>query len=143
MKLPTLLARKLLKDHISVRMGKPIDVNDALAEYQKMAVVGLDIETCIAALNVWVKPSHQINLNKLPPNAPEYLALKSVFELTSKDVLGCAVDTIMGIMDAPVGSTKDKLAAAAVINELYGEKELIKDEMLTDRLMINLVGKGS
>ena len=141
MKLPTQLAARLLSDHIKVRCIRPIETQDAIATFQKMAIVGEPIETCIQALNVWLDITKQINLDRLPSGTPEKAALLTVHTLSKKDILGEAISAITAIMDAPTGAMKDKLAAAAIINELYGDKELIKDEVLTDKLMINLVGK--
>ena len=137
MKLPTRLARLLIEDHVNARIIKTVDTTQAIASFQRLAVANAPFETCLGALVLWFA----IDKRKIAENSPEMEAIRLSYDLTKQEVLGTAIDAIMHIMDASVGASKDKLAAAAIINELFGEKELIHDSVLTDRLMINLVGK--
>lgn len=134
MKLPTVLGKQLLIDHFKVRMEKPEDAYLAVAAFQRMAITST-LEDAVAAVKPWFKISNR----EIAENSPEMAAIMACYAVAKKDVLGHAIDAVMAIMDSPVGGSKDKLAAAAIVNELFGEKELIKDEVLTDKLMINLV----
>ena len=69
-------------------------------------------------------------------------ALSLIHQISKEDVLGLAVESLIDITAKSNGNNRDKIAAIAVLNELYGDKELISDETLTDKLVVNLVGKG-
>jgi hypothetical protein len=137
MKLPTTLGSQLLRDHFAARMDKPVEAKDAVAAFQRMCLVA-DLEMAMSAVKPWFKPEHQV----ISENTPEMAACIAVHSCVKQDVLSVAIDAVLGIANSPVGSTKDKLAAAAIINELYGERELITDAVLTDKLVLDLVGDG-
>lgn len=140
MKLPTKLGRLLLEEVVAERIetgGTNPSPAQVVAAFQRMALV-TDFEESLSAVQMYFKEDKRV----FPTDGKTMKALRITYDLTKKDVLGHAVDAIMQLMDAPMGATKDKLAAAAVINELFGEKELIKDEQLTDRLLINLASKA-
>jgi hypothetical protein len=61
--------------------------------------------------------------------------------LVRPDVLGLAIESLVQL--ATHGrSEKERLAASVILNELYGEKELVDTNSLTDKLLVNIV-KGS
>lgn len=134
-KLPTRLARHMLENHFSVRMIDTIDTVEAVGTYQRMSLVTGQSEAWEATLP-WFRPEHRTVLE----NTPEYRALTAVHTLAKKDVLGQAVDCLVGIINNATGSTKEKIAAATIINELYGEKQLTNEKGLADRLILNLGG---
>jgi hypothetical protein len=71
----------------------------------------------------------------------QMIGLKLIGSMAKSDCLSLAMERLVDVVETS-RSDKDKIAASAIINELYGEKELIADVKLTDRLMINLVGDG-
>ena len=132
--LPTILGKQLLKDMLGTRMEDASDAYLAVAAFQRMALTS-DFKTAKAALEPWLVVENRIF------SKTEEERLQACFDLTKPDVLGHAVDSMMAIMGSANGALKDKLAAAVIMNELFGEKELIKDGVLTDKLMISLVEK--
>lgn len=135
MKLPTVLGQQLLLDRFRARMDDPADASQAVAAFQRMALVA-DLETAVNATKPWFA-----NKNRhIAKDSPDMGAMKLVHSTVKQDVLGMAVDAIIGVMQAGMGSTKDKLAAAAIMNELFGDKQIIQDAVLTDKLVMNLVG---
>ena len=135
MKLPTILGKQLLTNYISVRMVDAEDVDDAIAGYQRMALVA-DQETAWAATIPWFKPECRTVMD----GSPEHKALVAVHTMVKPDVLGHAVDCLLGIVNNHTGSTKEKIAASTVINELYGDKQIMQDKGLADKLILNLGG---
>lgn len=104
--------------------------NFALAAFQQMALAG-DLDDCMRAIAPYLG-------GKL--NQQHKQCLELIFTLTRKDVLGQAVE---GLMEVATNSrnSKDKVTAATILHELYGEKQLINEESLTDKLVVNLVSK--
>jgi len=137
MKLPTILGKHLLTDAFKVRMVEPDEVHEAIASYQRMCLVGSLEDAWLAAM-VWFRPEHR----RIPTTGAEHQALLSVHSLVKQDVLGIALDSLIAVTGSQTGALKDKITAAALINELLGEKELIKNGALTDKLVISLVEKG-
>lgn len=139
MKLPTPLAVQLLEDILNPKVmgldGYRTDVRDAVAAFQRMAAVA-DYETAIVALTSTLKPDER------KFNVFETKLLKLCYDTTKSDLLAHAVDAIMALTDGQNVASKDRLAAAAIINEFYGEKHLIEDGVLTDKLIVNLIGDG-
>lgn len=133
MKLPTILGKQLIGDMLKARMEDPTAAYQAVAAFQRMALTA-DFETSLDSVKPWLLPEHR------QFHSHELAKLKAVYNVTKNDVLGHAIDSMLEMMDGQ-GATKDKLAAAAVINELFGEKHVITDSKLTDRLMINLADK--
>lgn len=137
MKLPTILGKQLLKDHFAARMDDPMDAVDAVAIYQRMCLVG-GMEMALAAVKPFFKPSCRV----IKKDTPEWAALALVSETVKQDVLGLAMDALVGIVNAGMGSSKDKITAAAVLNDLFGDKQVIQDSVLTDKLVMNLVSNS-
>lgn len=133
--LPTRLARHMLEDHFRARMIDSIDTIDAVATYQKMCLVA-DKDSAWEATKVWFKPEKRI----CAEDSPEGKALTAVHALAKQDVLGLAIDAMVVIVNKSGGSDKEKLTAASILNELFGEKESTVAG-LADKLVLNLVGK--
>lgn len=133
MKLPTVLGKQLLGDWAQARCLNEADAYLAVAAFQRMALT-TDYETAIEAIKPWFKPQHRRIADK------DQELLKAVYNITKPDLLGHAIDSIAEAMNNKTGPLKDKVAAATIINDLYGEKEIIKDAKLSDRLLISLTG---
>lgn len=73
------------------------------------------------------------------PNEQQIIGFKLIGEMAKCDVLSLAMEVLIDTVESS-RSDKEKIAAATVINELYGDKQLVSDVKLTDKLMINLVG---
>lgn len=107
---------------------------DYLGRFQRLCLVS-DYDTAVKALvphmseRVGMEGNHKT-------------ALELIHRISKEDVLGLAVEALVNVTQQTNGSSKDKIAAAAILNELYGDKELISEETLTDKLIVNLVGKG-
>ncbi len=134
--IPTALAKRLLMDHFRARMDDPSDALIAVSEYQRMCLVASEDEA-LSVIKSHFKPEHR----KIT-GAEELAALKLVHATVKQDVLGLAVEALVAIVSSHNGGSKDKLLAASMLNDLYGEKELIQQSTLTDKLVVDLVGKG-
>jgi len=103
---------------------------NALEAFQRMSLVS-DYEDCIKVFVTYI--DYKLELKHTN-------CLKNIYNMSKKDVLSIAMDNLLTVCER--GNSKDKIAAATVINELFGEKHLIEDVKLTDKLMINLVDGG-
>lgn len=101
-------------------------------QYQRMCLVA-DETVAMSALRPYIGAA-------LLPAHKQMLSL--IYSMCKSDILSLAVEALVNTAENS-RSDKDKIAAATVVNELFGEKELIKDVKLTDKLMINLVGNAS
>lgn len=103
-----------------------------LGQFQRLSLV-TDYDTAIKAVvpHLDVKPSKQ-----------HVLSLKMIHEISKNDILSIAMERLVDVVESS-RSDKEKVSAATIINELYGDKDLIKDVKLTDRLLINLVGNDN
>jgi len=111
-------------------IDKPHNFRIGLGIYQRLALVS-DQETCMRAIMPYI-------CEKLTQQHQQ--VLKLIYDMAKSDTLGIAVESLVDTAENSK-SPKDRVAAATVINELYGEKHLIEDVKLTDKLLINLVGK--
>lgn len=134
--LPTRLARHMLEDYFNLRMLDPVDTVEAVGTYQRMCLCGTQEEAWEAA-KMWFRPESRTYL----PDSPEGMSLTAVHSLAKQDVLGLGLDALVRIVTRTTGVEKDKIAAATILNELYGEKEITSVSGLADRLVLNLVPK--
>jgi hypothetical protein len=132
MKFPTRTAVALAEaSDLSRLFEKPVQWKDGLGHFQRTALVA-DLDTCMRV----VMPHIDKKLS-----LADKQAFQLIHELAKPDVLGLAMEALVEALDRKNSASKDMVAAATVLNELYGEKHLIEDVKLTDKLMINLVGK--
>ena len=136
MKLPTPLGIQILEHRFKVRMteynmGQP---RGCVAAFQRMALVA-DFDVSMACIQPWFDKGEPMK-----EGDEDYEACKAIYGLVRKDVLGYAIGTVFETMTGHT-SDKDKLQAAEVLNGLFGEKEQINDSTITDKLIVNLVGK--
>ena len=136
MKLPTDLGKRLLLNYFRVRMEHPSEAHIAVGDFQRMALVGT-IEDALATTVSWFKPEHRV----IGKKGEEWTAIELCYSTVKQDVLGLAVDALLSV-SCDSGSSKDRIAASAILNELYGDKELVSNSVLTDKLVVDLVGKG-
>jgi hypothetical protein len=99
--------------------------------FQRLSLVA-DYDTAIRGVTPYIH-------RKLTPEDSTVFTL--LYGMAKKDVLGLAVEALLEVAETSK-SHKEKIAAAAVLNELYGDKDLVKDVSLTDRLIVNLVGNS-
>lgn len=137
MKLPTMLGRKMLEDHFKARCEKDIDSMDAIATFQSLALAGSTFDECWEACTIWFK----VEGKRLAPNCPERTKAETIHNLVKQDVLGLAVGALTDIASSTSAPAKDRTAAAIVLQELYGDKDLIQKDTITDRLVMNFQGK--
>jgi len=126
---PTKTATALAKaSELDTVFVDPVTWQMDFAVFQRLALVA-DYETCVRALmpKISRKLTEQHNI-----------VLKLIYDMAKSDVLGLAIESLCDVAEKASG--KDRIAASTVLNELFGEKQLIEDVKLTDRLMINLVG---
>lgn len=109
-------------------IDKPHNFRIGLGVYQRLALVA-DQETCMRA----IMPYICVKLNEQHKQV-----LRLIYDMAKSDTLGLAVEALVDTAENSK-SPKDRVAAATVLNELYGEKHLIEDVKLTDKLLINLV----
>lgn len=136
MTLPTPLAKRLLMDHFRARMEDPSEAGMAVGDYQRMSLVGTEAEALSVVLS-YFKPEHR----KIS-GADELSALRLVHDTVKQDVLGMAVEALVNVASAHNGSSKDKILAATILGDMYGDKEVMQHTTLTDKLVVDLVGKG-
>ena len=127
--LPTVTG-KLIFQNLSLKLTIQ-QVNICSALFQRMALV-TTFEDSLEALQVQLRDIGELT-------AQDQADLALVYKLTKHEVLGLAVETLSDVTQSQLAAQKDKVSAATVINELYGEKELIKDSVLTDKVVLNLV----
>jgi hypothetical protein len=126
----------MLEDYFNVRMTDPVDTVEAVGTFQRMCLTGSE-EEAWEATKMWFKPQCRTVIK----DSPEAVALTAVHRLAKQDVLGQGLDALVRIVSRSGGADKDKLAAATILNELYGEKEITSMQGVTDRLIMNLVPK--
>ena len=102
-----------------------------LGQYQRLSLVS-EHDTAFKA----VAP-----LLTSKPDDQQMLAFKLIGTMVKSDALSLAMEQLIDMAES-ARSEKERLAAATVVNELFGEKQLIEDVKLTDKLMINLVNSG-
>jgi hypothetical protein len=133
-RLPTDLGMTIIGDLVKSRLRETVHTKEAVTAFQRMALVST-LEDSIEAMNYWVKPEHKRWAK------PEKDQLEVAHRLVRPDVLGLAIESLVQL--ATHGrSEKERLAASVILNELYGEKELVDTNSLTDKLLVNIV-KGS
>ena len=137
MRLPTVLGKQLLSEPLKPLMKEESDAYKAVAAFQRMALVA-NFDTSCKALAPWFKNKDF----KKAVDKDLLTRLQMVHDTVKQDCLGHALDAIMHLMDGATGATKDKMACAAIVHEIFGDKQIIKDEKLSDKLVIGLVGKG-
>ena len=99
-----------------------------LGIFQQMAL-GSSLEICMRA----IMPHIDKQLNDQHKKCFEL-----IHGLSRQEALGIAIGGLVDIVENS-RVAKDRAAAAAIINELFGEKQLIQDDKLTDKLVVNLV----
>lgn len=129
---PTKIAESLVTaSDINKLFENKFDWKIPIGQFQRLALVA-DFDTAFKCLNPHIngKPSEQ-----------QRLGLSLIHEMAKSDVLSIAMERLVDTVET-TRSDKERVAAATILNELFGDKELIKDVKLTDRLIINTVGEG-
>jgi hypothetical protein len=129
--LPTDLGIRLIGDLIHTRLEDPTHVKECVAAFQRMALAST-LEDSIIAMDYWFKVQHK-KWSDL-----EKQKLQVCHDIVQKDVLGLAIESLIQMAAETRGNQKERLAAATILNELYGDKELINTDTLTDRLLVNI-----
>jgi hypothetical protein len=128
--LPTKTAVALAQaSHINTLFKDQLLWKQHLGHFQRLSLVA-DYDTASMVIQPYLAKN-------IDPQSKVVLTV--IHDLAKNDVLGLAVEALLDMAETSKNG-KDKLAAATIINELYGEKDLVSDVKLTDRLMINLVG---
>ena len=129
--LPTDLGMRLIGSTVKPRLLNPVHVKEAVCAFQRMALVA-ELDESVMAMETWLKPSYAMWTKQ------DNVQLEMCHRLVKKDVLGLAIETLVDIATKGT-SNKDRLAASTIINELYGDKELIDTGSLADKLLVNIV----
>ena len=129
--LPTELGIRLIGELIHVRLEDPTHTSECVAAFQRMALAST-LDDSIIAMDYWFKVQHK------KWSEPEKAKLQVCHEMVKKDVLGMAIESLIQMAGETRTNQKERLAAATILNELYGDKELINTDTLTDRLLINI-----
>jgi len=135
--LPTEIAKRLAKSSslediiVHGKNSNFAELERGLGIFQRMALVA-NYDECMRAFAPFID-------KKIEPQHKQCLEL--IHLLTKKDVLGLAVE---GLIEVVKNSRvpKDRAMAATVLYELYGEKKLIEEVNLTEKLVVNLVKEG-
>lgn len=128
--LPTDLGMTIIGNLVKTRLQEPAHDKEAVTAFQRMALVS-SLDDAIEAMNYWVKPEHKTWAKA------EREQLEIAHRLVRPDVLGIAMESLVQLA-TNARSEKERLAAATIINELYGEKELIDQASLTDKLIVGI-----
>ena len=128
---PTKICESLVKaSAIEKLFETPHGYKQPLGQFQRLSMVtDYDMAFKAVAPHLTGKPDEQ-----------QVIGFKLIHDITKHDCLSIAMEQLVETVETS-RSDREKIAAATVINELYGDKELVKDIKLTDRLMINLVGE--
>lgn len=129
--IPTSLGMTIIGDLVKARLREPAHDKEAVAAFQRMALVST-LEDAIEAMNYWLKPEHKTWAKA------EKDQLDVAHRLVKPDVLGLAIESLVQ-MATNGRSERERLAAATIINEIYGEKQLVDTNSLTDKLLVNIV----
>ena len=101
---------------------------EGLGAFQRVCLVA-DYDTAMRCLAPYISA-------KIDPQQKQ--ALQLIHTLAKSDVLGLAMEGLVHIIQTSKND-RDKLEAARVLNDLYGEKKLDNDLGLSEKLSINLV----
>lgn len=104
----------------------------ALGEFQRMALAG-DLEQCMRVFVPYLDKSL---------NEQHKQVLSLIHELAKKEALSLAIEGLVEVVSKS-RSAKDRVSAGAMVNQLFGESKLVDDASLTEKLVVNLVGKGN
>ncbi len=129
--IPTDLGMTIIGNLVKTRLREPAHDKEAVAAFQRMALVST-LDDAIEAMNYWIKPEHQKWAKA------EKDQLEVAHRLVRPDILGMALESLVQLA-TNARSEKERLAAATIINELYGEKELVDNNSLTDKLLVNIM----
>ena len=130
--LPTDLGIRIIGDLVKTRLTKVEYVKESVCAFQRMALASANIEDCIVAMETWFKPESK------KWSKPEKDQLIVCQEITKKDVLGVAIEALVQIAAKENGPARERIAAATILNELFGDKELLDTAVLTEGLIVNL-----
>lgn len=133
--LPTDLGVRIIGDLVKTRLTRIEYVKESVCAFQRMALASADIEDCITAMEFWFKPESK------KWSKPEKDRLVICQEITKKDVLGIAIEALVQISAKENGPARERIAAATILNELFGDKELVDTGALTEGLIVNLSAK--
>ena len=128
--LPTELGMQLLGDVVVGHLKDRHTVKEAVCYFQRMALVA-DVETSIKSMSVWFKDGF------LGFDESQMEMVNMAHETVKKDVLGMTVEAMIDICSKST-TDQQRLAAATMINELYGEKKLTESTGLAERLLVNI-----
>ncbi len=129
--LPTELGIRLIGDMIHTRLEDYTHISECVAAFQRMALAS-DLDDSIIAMDYGFKVQHK------KWSDPERAKLQVCHDIVKKDVLGLAIESLIHMAGETRTNQKERLAAATILNELFGDKELINTDTLTDRLLINI-----
>lgn len=133
--LPTDLGIRIIGDLVKTRLTKVEYVKESVCAFQRMALASADIDDCITAMEFWFKPEN----TKWSKVEKDRLIVCQ--EITKKDILGIAIEALVQIAAKENSPTRERIAAATILNELFGDKELVDTGALTEGLIVNLGAK--
>ena len=136
--LPTELGRTIFKQLSPGFNYKQINVLGAL--YQRFCIV-TEFDDAIDSLALVAKARLKDDQDQsfTEFTDSDLMLLRVLYTQSKNDILGLALEALADVTQTALASQKDKVAAATVINDLYGEKELVRDSTLTDKVVLNLV----
>jgi len=130
--LPTELGVRLIGDLVHTRLEDMTHISECVAAFQRMALASDSLDDCIIAMDYWFHVQHK------KWSEVEKAKLQVCKDIVKKDVLGMAIEALVSMAGETRGNQKERLAAATILNELYGDHELINTDSLTDRLLVNI-----
>jgi hypothetical protein len=72
-------------------------------------------------------------------NEKDRSVMLAIYGLVKQDALGLAIEAVMQVLSEATAPKKEKLAAAAILDQLFGAKDEEGATALTDKLVVNLV----
>ncbi len=130
--LPTDLGMRMIGDLIQTRLRNEQHVKEAVCAFQRMALADGELPECITAMEYWFKPEHK----KWAKVEEDKLQLCK--DIVKKDVLGIAMEALMQIATKDTGPAKERLQAATVLNEIYGDNTVTAEGTLSERLVVQI-----
>jgi len=105
--------------------------SEYLGRFQRLSLVA-DYDTAVKALVPYLSGALEAN---------HKTCLLLIYDITRSDVLSLAMESLIHVAHSG-RSERDRMTASAMLNELFGDKDVVRDTVLTDKLVMNLVGKA-
>lgn len=103
--------------------------------------------TALSTTQTKLDPPYKPLLSSYPKDAQGLITLsegdthylKIIFGMTKSELLGVAIESVVQVLSESTAAKKDKLAASAIIEQVFGIRDASEASALTDKLIVNLI----